>query len=118
MKLPIQMEEIEITPVSGFWFKLPEEEAPDYNIHIHVEYKVSEKQKKVTMQAWANINNKGVRFFLFQGEMPLPKDRSDKAIMRKLVAFLNRKDEFYDRLDASIGAYEYIAEQTKGYETK
>lgn len=118
MTLPPNTEEIEITPVSGFWFKLPEEEAPDYNIHIHVEYKVSEKQKKVTMQAWANINNKGVRFFLCQGEMPLPKDRSDKAIIRKLVAFLNRKDEFYDRLDTSIGAYEYIVEQTEGCEAE
>ncbi len=98
-EFPIHLAELNVKMLKSFVFTLPFEETGRDDVHIFVDYAVSENGDEAVYEAWAQLADANIRAVVYDSVVPY---KDDESAISDIICELNISEQFHNTVQHFI----------------
>ena len=98
-EFPIHLAELNVKMLKSFVFTLPIEETGRDDVHIFVDYGVSENGNEAFYEAWAQFTDANFGAIVYDSVVPY---KGDESTITDIICELNMSEKFHDTVQRFI----------------
>ena len=98
-EFPIHLSELNVKVLQSFVFTLPIAETGRDDVHIFVDYAVSEDDNAAVYEAWAQFTDANIRAMVYDGTVPY---KDEESAIQDIICELNLSEKFHDTVQRFI----------------